>query len=427
LRWGATGLTVVLFAVAGLLGLVWKKSKQLERAQLDSHQRELAAYSKDNSDYDPDLSILLAIEAARITENTGISMTSDAIEALKKALAAEQTKFLLAGHTAPLRGADFSPDGKYVATSSFDKTARVWDVATGKPVSVLAEHQDAVMNVAFSPDGQFIATACADKKVRVWVDWQTNAPRVIAVREEPDKVFSATFSPDGRHLLVTSVGFIYGWEWRAGESSPQRQWAIPEDKKNNKIEVWHAVFSPDGNYFVAGTRVLSPKISSFRVAFSNDGKYIAGRCGDNITCVWDWKNPDAQNNPVELSKSMIGVQGVAFSPDDQIVSNGLRDGTVLLWNWRNATEKYSGKPQQLLGHVGENSTIFSLAFSPDGQFLVSTSQDKTARIWVLKERESKEELDKMTPPQLLKLAESRRVRDFTEEERQRYIEEAQRR
>jgi DNA-binding beta-propeller fold protein YncE len=439
LRWGAIGLTVILFAVAGLLGLVLKKSRELARAQIDSHSRELAAYSKDNSDYDPDLSILLAIKAAHVTEDAGISMTSDAVEALKKALAAEQTKFLLTGHTASLRGAAFSPDGKYVATSSFDKTARVWDTATGKLVNILGEHQDAVMNVAFSPDGQFLATACQDKKVRVWADWQTNAPHVIAVREEPDKVYSATFSPDGRHLLIASVGFIYDWEWRAGESSPQRQWEITKG-----IEVWHAVFSPDGHNFVAGTRIgiavwgwnpagqssltpiwVSPKNSSFRVAFSSDGKYIAGRCGDNITCVWDWKNPDAIDNPVELSKSMIGVQGVAFSPDNEIVVNGQRDGTVLLWNWRNATEKYSGKPQQLLGHVGENSTIFSLAFSPDGQFLVSTSQDKTARIWLLKQRESKEELDKMTPEQLLKLAESRVVRPFTDEERKRYIEEAE--
>lgn len=433
LRWGAGGLTVILIMTAMLLGLVLRQRNALKQAQIDSRSREVAAYALDNADYDPDLSLLLAIEAAHI------SMTSHAKDALIEALAMQQTKFLLVGHKAELRGVAYSPDGKYVATCSWDKTARVWETETGKLVSELAGHQGPVLNVAFSPDGNFIATASHDKQARVWADWRTNAPQVIASREEAAEVLSATFSPDGRYIMIAGKGILDGWEWKTDPkgTGSKMLWAIPAG-----LEVWNVVFSPDGEYFVAGTRSgvviwkwdtsaearsrmpprLLPTNSSYRVAFSRDGRYVAGLCGTNVLCVWDWKNPDAPNYRVTLAKSMLGIQGVAFSPDDEIVATGQKDGPALLWRWRAANQEERSKPQELLGHIGDNSMIYSLAFSPDGQSMVSVSQDKTARIWRL-QKLGRTELSKMTPQQLLELAESRKVRELKPHERKRYLEE----
>jgi WD40 repeat protein len=438
LRWGAIGLTVMLvitLTAVVLFVLFLRQSNAFQQARIDNHSRQLANYSRENSDYDPDLSLLLAIESTRP------SMTVYAIEALKRSLVALQTRHVLSGHGGPVRGTVFSPDGKYVATASLDNTARVWETATGNLVSVLKEHEGPVLNVSFSPNSKYVVTASWDNTARVWADWQTKTPRVVATLREPDNLFSAIFSPDGHHILLAGSGILVTWEWRedaGGQAVLQKRWPLP----TGMSPVYNTAFSPDGKYFAAATEkgliiwewdtstgstqplLLLPKYQATKVAFSHNGQYLGGRCGDSLMCIWDWTNADARNSPVQLSKSMLGIRGVAFSPDDQIVATGQEDGTILLWRWRAATPEERNQPHQLLGHVGDNSMIHALAFSPDGQFLVSASEDKTARIWMTQQLDPKE-LEKMTPEQLLKLAESRVTRPFTQEERKRYLEETE--
>lgn len=431
LRLGAIGLSVILLLMAGLLVFVVKQRDTIRQEQINSRSRELAAYAKDNSDYDPDLSLLLAIQAARI------SMTDDAKMALRMALASQQTKHILRGHEGAVRGAAFSPDGKYVVTSGADNTARLWETETGKPLNVLSEHEGPVTDVSFSPDGQFIVTCSGDGNVRVWENWQAESRRVVAaLKIASSDLMSARFSPDARYVLVAGFGILHGWEWRAeAKAGAQVQW-----KQLGKTKVYNAVFSPDGNHVAAATesgvrlwdwnaikggsqaafRELSDTVV-YKVTFSRDGKYLAARCRNSVLCVWDWRTEAAVDKPVELSKSMMDIRGVALSHDDpMMVATGQEDGTVLLWKWPEAAQNPDARPQLLLGHLGENSLIYSLAFSPDGKYMVSASEDRTARIWNVR-RLDPAQLDKMSAEELLQLANRHVVRDFTAFERARYL------
>ncbi len=61
-----------------------------------------------------------------------------------------------------------SPDGKRLATASGDKTAKVWDAASGQELLTLRGHIGAVYSVAWSPDGKRLATASGDQTAKVW-------------------------------------------------------------------------------------------------------------------------------------------------------------------------------------------------------------------------------------------------------------------
>ena len=69
---------------------------------------------------------------------------------------------------ARLSSAQFSPDGQRVVTASDDKTARLWDAASGKPIGEPMKHEGDVNSAQFSPDGQRVVTASQDNTARLW-------------------------------------------------------------------------------------------------------------------------------------------------------------------------------------------------------------------------------------------------------------------
>ena len=71
-------------------------------------------------------------------------------------------------HDGPVRGVSFSPDGRTLATASNDRTARLWDIASGKPVGPAMTHPGIVFAIAYSPTAGLLATGCLDGGVRLW-------------------------------------------------------------------------------------------------------------------------------------------------------------------------------------------------------------------------------------------------------------------
>jgi WD40 repeat protein len=98
--------------------------------------------------------------------------------------------------------AAFSPDGARIVTASYDKTARIWDAATGKEITVLRGHEGYVWSAAFSPDGARIVTASQDKTARIW-DAATGK-EITVLRGHEGYVWSAAFSPDAARIVTAS-------------------------------------------------------------------------------------------------------------------------------------------------------------------------------------------------------------------------------
>ena len=71
-------------------------------------------------------------------------------------------------HTGRVNAITFSPDGTTMATVSHDKTAKLWDVATGRVRATFAGHTDGVLAVKFTPDGKTLLTGSSDMTVKWW-------------------------------------------------------------------------------------------------------------------------------------------------------------------------------------------------------------------------------------------------------------------
>jgi len=108
---------------------------------------------------------------------------------------------VLHGHTQNVYALEFSRDGRWLASSSTDGTARLWDATTLEQVAVL-RHGGSVYKVAFSPDGRRLATGCADNTVRLW-DIATGR-EVAELRGHDSYIHGLTWSADGTQLVTGS-------------------------------------------------------------------------------------------------------------------------------------------------------------------------------------------------------------------------------
>ncbi|MBC7869939.1 MAG: TIR domain-containing protein [Chitinophagaceae bacterium] len=109
----------------------------------------------------------------------------------------------LIGHTSWVNAITFSPNGALLASTSKDKTIRLWDMVKMREVACLAGHTEEVIGVAFSPDGRLLASTSKDKTIRLWD--LANQRELSVIRGHQSWANSVIFSPDGT-LLATASG-----------------------------------------------------------------------------------------------------------------------------------------------------------------------------------------------------------------------------
>jgi WD40 repeat protein len=300
-----------------------------------------------------------------------------------------------------VKSAALSPDGRTLATGTFDGIIRLWDVATGKHkktinnLNVRLDRTHRTDNIPLSPNGEKFATGNHDGTVYLWDGITRQAQplsgQVYHLKDQPFR--KVLFSPDGSTLA----------SWGMSKDVPIRLWDVTTGKRQRTLTghaalIKRVTFSPDGNTLASwsshdettirlwdvGTgkhkRTLTGHIRLVEsVAFSPDGKTLVSGGLDSTVHLWDavtGKNirtfTDEHLTNQQMAQSS-DVMTVSFSSEGNRLAGGRRDGLIQLWDV--ATGQLL---QTFRGHV---DAISSVTFSPDGFTIASTGKDATARLW----------------------------------------------
>jgi WD40 repeat protein/predicted Ser/Thr protein kinase len=283
-----------------------------------------------------------------------------------------------------LMSAVWCPDGRHVLTAGADRTARLWDAATGQLRGRPLRHPRGVLTAAFSPGGATFLTV-AGAEIRLWKSGNGEP----ALKQPLDlgqgsQYLAHAFSPDGRRLWAAA---------RRGPMTWLRSWDVSTgEPAGADFEIGRGVtrvtFSPDGRVFVASgesrevpIRLLETDTGkSIRdlvehshfgvvVAFARDGRSFVTGSYDHTCRVWDSATGLSLKGPFRHSGE---VRAVAFSPNGRTILAGGNDGLAQVWDV--ARENSRGAPMRHLDAVGQ------VSFSPDGRFALTVSRNQV-RLW----------------------------------------------
>lgn len=278
------------------------------------------------------------------------------------------------GHTAAVRRAVFSPDGKLLVSAGEDHQVIVWDFLRRMRLKTLTDHTGTVTTVTFSPDGKWFVTGGEDQTAILW-----NAARLekeTVWHDQAAPVTTASFSPDGS-LLAYATGKIV---------------VLRETKSWSKVNELPRRISNHGVYIFLDNKRLAD--NSGDVLSVATGKLIVDspdEWGGNWAALSpdgkQWASVDATGflNAGDLfARKHLSRQhahhdhgrAVAYSPDGKLLATAAE--RVLLWDASTMTR---------IAPLEYESIVWSVSFSPDGHWLVSTHGDGSILIWDVLNRE----------------------------------------
>ncbi|MDQ6693298.1 MAG: hypothetical protein M3014_02620, partial [Chloroflexota bacterium] len=312
-----------------------------ERQLTVARAQALAANAQAQTARDPELSLLLAMQAISTTLQSGEAAVPQAIGALHTTLGQPLPLVILQsaleGHTGVMNRASFSPDGRFVLTASEDGTAKIWDIAGRHVVRTFAANSGRVAAAVWSTDGKSVATGGAGSAVRIW---DASSGQVLHTLQTGESgVSSLAYSPDGRSLAAGTFTGV--------------------------VQIWDTTSAAQLQAFKVGTGVLSG------VAYSPDGKLLAVADTNGRAGLWDIGS--ALQTRALIDDATVILDGIAYSADGRFVATAGRDGKARIINAATGQQVYA-----LI--ISSNGPVTGIVFSPDGQLVAATGGAGTA-IW----------------------------------------------
>lgn len=256
--------------------------------------------------------------------------------------------FTFKAHTKPVYGIAFSPDGRYLLTSSGDETAKVWDSDGPVPVREIPGSQF-VAPVAFSPDGRLLARGGYGIEV---CEVETGVTVITAPR-----LYANTlgFAPDGSEFATFGSDSLSRWSLPAGGPLPGRWGGSREENNGSRFPSGAMAYSPDGSVIATSYGVFVSQKEGYASHLLLWDRTHGTLCGE-IKARFTHGHPTA----------------IAFSPD----------GAVLAGIFGPVLQAFDVASREQVASIKPGTKHFKgLVFTPDGRRLATVSNDKTVRVY----------------------------------------------
>lgn len=371
---GLSAFSVVALTLATFSTIQYQRAESGQNIAIKLTSLRSSLRFQDKNRFEPlfsHLEIANLLQSLKFGGNPDPQLETEILTSLGEAVYWTRERNRLQGHEDVVQNVSFSPDGKILATTSYDKTVKLWEL-NGTLITTLKGHTEAVMSVAFSSKSKTIASVDLGGTVRLW---QRDGSLIGSFKTHPSFVFSVAFSPDGQTIATAS------------RDKTAKLWRVNGQPittlTGHSDSVLQVRFSPNGNRIVTISRDKTVKLWERNgkplptrsahngivksADFSPDSQILATASLDKTVKLWNQQGQviTTLNHPEE-------VWSVSFSSDGQTLATGSADGIVRLW-------RRDGKLLDTwAGHEGQ---IPSVDFSPNGQILATASYDKFTKLW----------------------------------------------
>ncbi|HMJ70568.1 MAG TPA: caspase family protein [Cyclobacteriaceae bacterium] len=317
---------------------------------------------------------------------------------LTSSLAQTFETILQQGHELAVISVAASPDSNYVATGSRDKSAKLWEINTGREVRSFLGHDFAVTAIAFTGDGKTLVTGSNDKTIRLW-DIATGDELASILLNY--RVTALAIDPTSRYAFVGGyqteyVGRVYQWDDSVVVIDLKSKRPIKKIDANPDKGLGYGTdvaISPDGNFLAVGEDNRVARV--YRTSdWSQSNKFdftegSCGGCGTKVAFSPDSKHlyMVSHNGPLKKYKMPEGtlektyiekvedLDGLQISPNGKVIAISTKKTAVCI-------DEATGKVISELT-AAEKGEFHKLAFTHKGHELLVTSDDNTLHQWTM--------------------------------------------